>query len=239
MPTHSIQLKPFTLARILGALAFVLILASIAGQLAVYVFGQRTTGIIRIFDVDSEHNIPTLFSALLLFCAALLLGVVTLLKRMEHDQDVLAWAILACGFLFLVFDETMSLHERLAKPLRRLLGEDLPGIFYFAWVIPGIAIVIILGFIFRRFLTRLPSKTRAMFMIFAALYVSGVIGMELIGGSYSKAYGQDNLPFNLLATVEESLEMIGIIGFIYALLHYLGDTYSTVRLRFDARENDG
>ena len=46
--------------------------------------------------------------------------------------------------------------------------------------------------------------------------------MEMVGSQYAYWDGQQNLIYALLATLEEVMEMIGAIIFIYGLLHYLG-----------------
>ena len=46
--------------------------------------------------------------------------------------------------------------------------------------------------------------------------------MEMVGSQYASWEGQQNLIYALLATLEEVMEMIGVIIFIYGLLHYLG-----------------
>ena len=64
------------------------------------------------------------------------------------------------------------------------------------------------------------------------MYIAGVIGMELVGGRYAKLYGTLNFTYSMLATVEESLEMAGLIVFIWGLLLYIGDSYNEIQLSF-------
>jgi hypothetical protein len=223
----------------LGAVAFLLVLASIGGQLTKYLLGHdHVYGLVRLFYVDAEQNIPTLFSVLLLFCAALLLTVITVLKKKEKDPDVSRWANLAFGFLFMAVDEASSIHEKLVTPVRGLLGDGPIGIFYFAWVIPGIAVVFVLTLFFLRFLLRLPAKSRVTFMVAATLFIGGALGLEFVGGRYAELHGHGNLTYSMIATVEESLEMAGVIVFIYALLKYIADNYNEVRFRIDTFERN-
>jgi hypothetical protein len=236
---NQIRLNPSAVARALGAVAFLLVLASIGGQLFKYLLGRdHVYGLVRLFYVDAEQNIPTLFSVLQLLCAALLLTVITVLKKEEKDPDVSRWAILAFGFLLMAIDEASSIHEKLIRPVHRLLGDGPFGIFYFAWVIPGIAIVFVLTLFFLRFLLRLPAKTRFTFMVAGTLFIGGALGLELVGGRYAELHGQRNLTYSMIATVEESLEMAGVIVFIYALLKYIADNYNEVRFRFDSFEGN-
>jgi hypothetical protein len=234
MVINQISLNPSSIARVLGAVAFLLVLASIGGQLTAYLTGHdHVYGLVRLFYVDAERNIPTGFSMILLLFAALLLAVITVLKRKQTGSPVSHWAILSFGFLFMAADETCSFHERLVKPVHQLLGDDNLGVFYFAWVIPGIALVLILALFFLKFWLRLPAKTRLTFLTAASLYIGGAIGVELIGGRFAELHGERNLTYSMIVTVEESLEMVGVIIFIWALLVYIADCYKEVRFRIE------
>jgi hypothetical protein len=233
MISNQISLNPFKIARALGTVAFFLVLASIAGQLMFYKTGNKFYGLVLLFDVDAECNIPTFFSMLLLLLAALLLSVITLLERKQTASHVLHWAILSFGFLFMAIDEVVAIHERLVNPLRRMLGPGNPGVFNFAWVIPGISLVLILALFFLKFWLRLPVKTRLTFLVASATYIGGCIGFELIGGHFAKLHGIHNFAYSVLTTVEESLEMAGVIFFIWGLLVYLADNYKEVQFRLN------
>ncbi|NER04565.1 MAG: hypothetical protein F6K17_19105, partial [Okeania sp. SIO3C4] len=50
--------------------------------------------------------------------------------------------------------------------------------------------------------------------------VGGGIGMEMIGGYYAYLYDTKNFFYEILVTIEEFLEMLGVVVFIYALLCY-------------------
>jgi len=232
---NQISLYPSAIARLLGVMALLLVLASVAGQFSKFALGHgNLKGLVTLFNVDAEHNIPTHFSMLLLLFAALLLAIITVLNRQQSMPHVSKWAILSAGFLLMSFDEAATVHESLVAPVRSLLGNGELGFFYWSWVIPGIALVLFLGVFFRRFLLDLPATVRLRFLIAATIYIGGAIGFELIGGRYIELHGDQNLTVSMLATVEESLEMAGLIYFIWALLQYCADSYQNVQLRFEA-----
>ncbi|MCO5723344.1 hypothetical protein [Robiginitalea marina] len=52
------------------------------------------------------------------------------------------------------------------------------------------------------------------------IYVSGAIGIELLEGREAVTHGFESPGFKVLYTLEESLEMGGLILFLYALLSY-------------------
>ncbi len=233
MTRHQILVKPSSVARVLGTVAVLLVLASFGGKLAAYLSGDhRLYGLVWLFDVNREKNIPTGFAVFLLLLAALLLAVVAILERKRAGSSVLHWAVLACGFLFMAADEAWVLHERLIKPFRNQLGDDGFGILYFSWVVPYGMLVLASALFFWRFLLRLPAKTRHAFVVAAVLFVGGSIGVEMLAGRFAELHGRRNLAYSMFNTVEESLEMGGVIVFIWALLVFIADSYGEVRFRF-------
>jgi hypothetical protein len=152
---------------------------------------------------------------------------------MHRAPFVIHWAALSAGFLFMAFDETVSLHERLIEPVRLLLGEENLGIWYFAWVVPAILLVLAIALVFLRFFVSLPPKVRRWFLIAAALYLGAAVGFELLEGRHVEIYGKENITYMTLATIEEGLEMAGVIIFIKILLEYIGDTCRALHIRFD------
>jgi hypothetical protein len=55
----------------------------------------------------------------------------------------------------------------------------------------------------------------------------------MIGARHAELFGIKNLTYRILSTVEESLEMAGVIIFIWALMVYLADNFREIRLRFE------
>jgi cellulose synthase/poly-beta-1,6-N-acetylglucosamine synthase-like glycosyltransferase len=208
----------------LGAMGYLLVLLSLAGQFSKFRLGQAfLTGLAPLLYVDMEHNLPTYFSVLLILFAALLLAVIAMLNVKHRLPHASKWVILSFGFFGMAFDEAFQVHERLNLPVGTLFGAGSLGVLYFPWVVPGIALVVVLGLFFLRFLFHLPVPTRFRFLMAAALYVGGAIGVELIGARHAELHGYENWAYSLIATLEESLEMAGIIVFIWALLNYCAD----------------
>lgn len=215
--------------RALAATALLLVLLSMGGQFATFMLGHVfLTEIAPLFYVDTEHNIPTYFSVWLILLSSFLLGVIATLKSKQNVPHVSKWAILSFGFFIMALDEAFQFHERLNIPVGRLLGDGSLGVFYFPWTIPGIALVFVLGVYFLKFLFDLPAATRNRFILAAVLYVGGAIGVELIGSRHAELHGYENWAYSMIATLEESLEMGGLIVFIWALLNYCAENYKNV-----------
>lgn len=94
------------------------------------------------------------------------------------------------------------------------------GIFYFAWVIPALLFLAGFGIAYVPFLRHLELRFRRLFVIAGFLYVTGVLGFELVSGYVADVYPDEILVRGLLATLEDFFEMLGIIAFLYALMVY-------------------
>lgn len=226
-----VNLSPRRTFRFLLLVVLGLILASLVGQFTNYfqVAYPLDYQFTRLFDVDGEQNIPSLYSASALLLCSILLATITYAKKVAGDSYVRYWQTLSIIFFFLSLDEALSLHEVLTEPLQSALNTS--GFLYFAWVIPGFIFVLICLLAFWRFLAALPAKTRRLFLIAGSIFVGGAIGTELVGGYQTNLYGRENITYVLLATIEELFEMLGIVVFIYALLSYLSSYMKGVVLQ--------
>ncbi len=212
----TITFEPKKVVIFLGIIIICLIVANIAGIVSMYCFGYSRLG---LFDLNKEWNIPSFYSSVtILLCGGLLAVIATARKRQEK-RDYLYWAGLAVVFIFLSLDEAALLHERLIIPLRTALNTS--GVLYFAWVIPYGIFVIIIILIYLRFLFSLAGRIRYLIVLAGILYVAGVLGVEFISGYWFELYGEKNVTYALITMCEESLEMVGILVFIYALMSYI------------------
>lgn len=237
MDAKKISLDPSALAWRLAMVAMLLV----AGYIGMQSFRLSThyeyfsgLALARVLvDLDGENTLPALFSTVLLLSAGALLALIARLERRDDAPDATKWTLLAIGFLLMGMDEALALHEHLIAPLRALLGGRELGIFYFAWVIPGIVLVAALGAFFLPFLWRLPRGTAIAFALAAAIYLGGALGVELAEGWWREGHGHRNAVYHLLVSLEEGMEMLGAIVFIRALLEYLARHHGEVRLGID------
>ncbi len=167
----------------------------------------------RVFDLNAERNIPTLFSSVTLLVSSMLLGFIAYLTRSTDGRYSLFWAVLSLGFLFLSIDETAYIHEN--------LSEDIAG---WIFVVAPFVILFLLGYI--RFFLHLPRSTKLYFLFAGLLYIGGAFILEFIG-SWRISIADENIITTTIVftTVEEALEMFGINVFIYSLLLYLRDNF--------------
>jgi len=225
-------LSPELLVGVLSAGAALLLLGSVILQTAKYFFGYSRVGLIQLLYVDEEFNIPASYAVLLLLIAVLLLAAITAVLRDRGDSSASHWMALTLMFLLMAADEGLSFHEQLVVPMRGLLGAGNLGVLYFAWVVPGIVVVGLVVAAFMGFVTRLPARTRRLFVCAAGLYVLGALGMELVAGPYAEINGNATFAYSMMATLEEALEMAGVLLFVYALLGFIAASFGEILVRF-------
>lgn len=226
LPT--IKINPKRILALLFTIVVLLVGLSIWGQRLKYFGVADIRGpwheffidlLMTAFYLDAESNIPTFTNALLLFIPSMLLALIGVWKFTGKDRFRFHWLGLSLVFLFLSFDEAAVLHERLIKPMRALVGAN--GIFYFSWVIPGLAAVALFGLAFLMFFLHLETRFKILFFLSLAVYVSGVIGGEMISGYYAANLGLKNFTYAVVASLEESVEMFGCSLIIFSLLEYI------------------
>ena len=135
---------------------------------------------------------------------------------------------LAATFLFLSIDEMLGFHERLIEPTRSVLNAS--GLLFYAWVVPYAVGVVVFLAVYLRFLFRLPRRTAVLFVIAGAIFVGGAIGMEMLGGLCFEVSGSKNLLYVGLQTIEEILEMAGIVVFMYAIADWMVTRFGGVEI---------
>lgn len=249
MPTSSLHVRPDALVRFLSVTAVAILAASVAARFAaLHVDDALLRKAADFLYVDNEENLPTAFAVLLLLASTALLALVARLERGRRGRWTWHWAALAAGFAAMTLDEAWSFHEKLIGPGRKLLGGgDALGIFYYAWVVFAIVLLVLLVPLFLRFVIELPQPTRNRFLLAGALFVGGSVGTELAAGAFNElhelgregGYGPRHFQYSLIATVEEGLEFAGLILFIRALLLYVPVSFGELRIRIAGPPGDG
>ena len=176
--------------------------------------GSVTANALYFFDASVEATIPTLFSTLLLLaCAALL---------------VARWPLLAAAVAFLAVDEAVGFHEATVKPLRRLLDAD--GVLYYTWVIPGALFAAALIPVVRPLVAELSRAQRRLLVAAAVIFFGSALGLELVEGWLAQQHGATDARLIPVATVQEALEMTGVVLFLYVLMDKLTPWRGALRI---------
>lgn len=230
-----LTLSPLKLAQRLTMGVAFFTLTSIAVQIGKFVFNYREDWTV-MFNVDREMNLPTFYSAFMLAFCAWLLGAIASGKQVELEQQKTLndpddntpvnyryfqqWKWLSIIFWLLAFDEVATIHEILIIPdIAEAL--KLPAFLHSMWVIPGTIVVVIFLKKYWKFWLYLPLKTRYHFALAASLYIGGALFMEMLGSYITVIENQQNPIYAGMAIIEEIMEMMGVIVFMYGLLVYI------------------
>jgi hypothetical protein len=190
--------------------------------------GTRTQPILML-NLDSEQNLPSLFSTLLLWIGAVLCGFIAKAGG-DTRADRNHWAGLSALFFYLGTDEFASLHERLGGLTDHMLASW--GLSTFAWVIPYSFLLIFLLIYYVKFLFRLPVETMKWLIFSGIIYVAGALGCEIVGGIWYLRLGHGpGFIYYTIVAGEELLEMSGCTVFIYTLMTYIDKHVPGFRLR--------
>jgi hypothetical protein len=190
---------------------------------------SRLTKLLLKFDLGGEQTIAAWLSSMIMLLCALVLFYLATVKRQLGQAYALHWLGLAVIFLGLSMDEAVGLHEMMITPMRELLHAG--GMFLFAWVIPALGFVTVVGLLYLGFLWHLPPAFRLRFILAGALFVGGAIGFEMLEGALVDFYRQHRLIYEAAIHLEDTLEFAGILLFLNSLLLYARSQSRELRLR--------
>lgn len=203
---------------LLAAVAALLTAISLAGQLLVVTGtmpGNRFLELATVFDLNSEANVPSWFqSGLLALCAGVLWTVGERVRR-RGMPDERRWRLLSLVFVVLSLDELAALHEHLTLPVRGAL--HLSGLLTYSWVVVAVPVVALLGAFYLPFVRRLPRRTALGVVVAGAVYVTGAVLIEMIGGELVSLGDAHSVAYVVESTVEEIFEMSGLLLFLRTL----------------------
>jgi len=215
-----IKLRSASIIKFLSIIAILLILLnSIMLIVYFYVDDSKIFDFIQMVDLDQEANLPTVFSSAILLIAAFLFYLLSQKSKTSQDGQYHYWLGLSTVFGFLGFDEGATIHETLGDLTEKYVNAS--GYLHYPWVISYGILVIILGFLYFRFFLKMEKKLFWSFMKAAAIFLTGAIGFELLGAKEASLHGSDTMLYCYYYTIEESLEMFGVIYLISILLKLL------------------
>jgi hypothetical protein len=232
---YPLSLHPREIALFLSIIALYLTVQSLLNEyLLENVFnsesGDLLLAFLDLFSVNAEETIPTWYATLLLFAASVLLFFIAAIKRRNKEAYAYHWLGLGFIFLYLSMDEGAVIHEIFSDALQARF--DTSGYLTFAWIIVFVPLVIVIALLYLRFLWHLPPSIRNLFIVAGLLYVGGAVVVEAISANLYDSGGGVTFPYLAIATVEETMEMLGVVVFIFALLSYAALEQITAVLAF-------
>lgn len=219
-PVMSGELQSVRAERVFRSLVWVnaVIVALYAGLFAIHTFvTPLPSELTHAVNMNRESTIATWFAAALLSAA----GVLALIAATITDavRERRGWVVLALGVTYLAIDEVTLIHERFPQ-MFSIEGD----VGTHAWLLPAIPIVaaglVGMGF----FLRHLPGYMHRPLLVALAVYAAGAVVIEGLTGflvdDLSGAWW-DTIVFPATIAVEESLEFIGVMLVIRALVAHL------------------
>ena len=184
-------------------------------------------------NLDEEFNLTAFYSGMLLGIASFLLNKLGQLSGKGKRQN---WIILSRVFLFLAIDEIFQIHELFVIPeLRQYVHPSLASI----WVIPYAAIAAYFAIKFVPFFISQGRRMSQLSLVSGVIYVTGAVGMEACNSwlVMTGEISRQGFWYEAISGIEEFLEMIGIIIFIYALLLALMKLQKKLSFKFSISSN--
>ncbi len=216
----TISIRRLTLALWIGW-AVLLALSLVTHQLSTdaNAFYHVRAAVAARFDHDGEASLPAWYQASALLVCALVAAAIAMRSRAMRLPASGRWAVLAAVFVYCSCDETAVLHETFGRTLSHHLGRL--GFGVYSWIVVGIPVVVALVVAYWPLLSRLSPPIRNTLLLAGVCYVTGAIGFEVIEARFDALWG--SMSFSLIAAVEETLEMAGIILFLAGALAYARD----------------
>ena len=215
-PRYQLDLSEWRLVRYLTIAVVGLLAVHSLLQIWHYQVDEVPWPLRQLFDVDEEDAIPTWYSTSALLLASVLLLLISRRKQADRDPWVGYWYGLSLTFAALSLDEVAGFHE------------TVNGMVDYSWAILGGIAAAVFGVAYLRFLWHLPARTRWLFVVSGCVFIGGAVGVEMSTDWYDDQDLLDTLAYNLWNTVEEGMEMAGVVLFIYALLGYMGSAVIAV-----------
>lgn len=166
-----------------------------------------------------ERNPSTWFSAAILGLAGAAAWAIG-----RGRADVGIWNVVAAIFAVLSLDEVATFHEWLGAV------PGIPGIGSRGWVGAGLLLAAIVAARLLRWALSLEATLQLALFLGGAVFLTGAVGFEVISGNRQASHGTDAVYWTL-ATVEENLEMLGVLVVLRGLLRHLAERTAGVTLR--------
>jgi len=190
-------------------------------------------GLVPMFKLTQEGNIPTLFASIIWLVTSLLLGIISLMVYKKKSAYLKHWIGLSLLTFYLALDETAQIHEMFDHNLGWTDGffspEDAP-IAHGYWVVVYGSLGLIFIISYLKFYISLSNRYKILFGSAGVIFVAGAAGLELIGAQIWTEVGGNSLLFEIINSIEEVMEKTGVTIAIYGLLLYIKEFYGSLKV---------
>jgi len=220
-----IAIRPRKFVVVLVIILAILILLSLAIDVTEELTGERNLfGFRESFDLTRGPNISRFYNMLLLLIGALLLASIAQYHKNVRGAGSWMWAVMAVIFLTLALLKVTDFLSVTGLALDKL---RVPWFTRGAVALPFLFILVLY---FGYFVYKLPGDVRGEVLLAAAVYLTGAVVLDTFEWWNYADFMSGSLYYDVLSTLEETLEMTGVIIFIHALLRYLERYVHQVRI---------
>ena len=221
------QRRSISIRRVAGILAIVIVALSVTSFVVevladfVIVGNKYLDRIAEWLEVDREASVPTWYATITLGACAAMLAIIARDAQVRRRPFPRHWAALAVIFALLSLEEILGIHSEATQRLRDVVSITDGAAYAIALAAIAVLGLLIVAVAFGRFYLHLPVRWRLWFTIGAVIYLIGVFASDAVGDYLVNASGEGTLAYVIVQTVEEALEMIGVLIFIVMLLDYI------------------
>ena len=174
----------------------------------------------RLLALDSESNVPTWFSTLLIFSCSALAGWYATCCRSAGAPLVLRWRLVAVGLLGLSLDEAAGIHEVAPSALSRagFPGPDRTAFWLLLIAAGAVAVAVVVVVVVPVLRSLAPRDGRR--WLLAGVLLGVAVCTDLVGGG-----PRAGLVGSALLGLEEGLEFAAfliVLGTLLRSLHTVG-----------------
>jgi hypothetical protein len=168
-------------------------------------------------DLDDETSAPSWFSQVLLLAIGLAAGLAAYLQVKKGLRWI--WGAIASLGVIMSLDEAASLHEHSLQTLHvYFFKEAAPTVTQNAWwlVLPVVlALAVAFGYVLYNYF---PRRTSKLFILGGAIFLTGAIAVDVLSTGVSpESFAHQGV----MVGIEESLELIGSVVILYAVVDYI------------------
>ncbi len=220
-------IEPWRVAKYLGCIITGLVVGGAIANYSIYNIAphpeHEVADVLKRFDLGHEPSIPAFYSAVVMLLAAATAAFLAVYDHGAQMRRRKSWLLLCFVLTLLAIDESVMFHEMGTSAMNRL---GLSGSLHFSWVIPGSIFAAVAALAFSHLLFNLSWRTRLLFICSGVIFLSGAIGMEILGSMIVSSYASEAAAISSLAhvlsqAVEEALEMVGMGLFFCSLLDFI------------------
>jgi hypothetical protein len=218
--------SPSTITRSLVMITIILLIINIIAIHSLF-FANNSFPFASVFYFDRRWNLPFLFTmCMLVFCLYLVYRIAS--RKRDEAPELEFWKILGFLFLFFAVDKSFNLHYKFKMMTFGTVAsynETSPS--HYIWVLPYLLIAGFLVLRLRKRSVHLEPLLNRQLIFAAIVFGSGAIIMEFAGTFYGVVVKGADVYILGIKTLEELLQMIGLIMFTNALGNYYHQLKST------------